>query len=200
MLVSNLLHVRVRHEVGGLVTPVLQGSAVRGSQRRVSCQVNVLHKKAACQESVKHQHQCYACTSYVVRCPSCTMHSHVRHTHARQHRRSRGQTDRTLASINTMQPRQSAECIGTTQRTRLHALHNSACTMVCTVAEPSNNRDEWYNALSCMSYMCQGVQKSSSRMSQTISTTQTQCKHTTTECISATQVYSANCVRHTSNI
>ena len=43
VLVSNLLHSGIAHEVGGLVPPVLQGCAVWGSQRRVCSQVDVLH-------------------------------------------------------------------------------------------------------------------------------------------------------------
>ena len=42
VLVSNLLHCRVAHEVGGLVTPVLHGCAVWGTQGRVGSQVNAL--------------------------------------------------------------------------------------------------------------------------------------------------------------
>ena len=42
VLVGNLLHCRVAHEVGGLVTPVLHGCAVWGTQGRVGSQVNAL--------------------------------------------------------------------------------------------------------------------------------------------------------------
>ena len=42
VLVSNLLHSGVAHEVGGLVPPVLHGGAVWGSQRRICRQVDVL--------------------------------------------------------------------------------------------------------------------------------------------------------------
>ena len=46
MLVSNLLHHSVAHEVGGLVTPVLHGCTVWGPQRRVGSQVDVLQSHA----------------------------------------------------------------------------------------------------------------------------------------------------------
>lgn len=42
VLVSNLLHSRVTHEVGGLVPPVLQGCAIWGSQGRICSQVDIL--------------------------------------------------------------------------------------------------------------------------------------------------------------
>lgn len=42
VLVSNLLHSGVTHEVGGLVPSVLHGCAIWGSQGRVCSQVDVL--------------------------------------------------------------------------------------------------------------------------------------------------------------
>lgn len=49
VLVSNFLDSFVAHEVGGLVSPVLQGCAVWSSQRRVCGQVNVLHLQTSSQ-------------------------------------------------------------------------------------------------------------------------------------------------------
>lgn len=43
VLVSNLLHDWVAHEVRGLVAPVLLGCTVWSSQRRVGSQVDFLH-------------------------------------------------------------------------------------------------------------------------------------------------------------
>lgn len=55
VLVSNLLHTWVAHEVGGLVAPVLLGCAVWSSQRRVGSQVDFLHVHMCNQDNTIYQ-------------------------------------------------------------------------------------------------------------------------------------------------
>ena len=52
VLVSNLLDSGVTHKVGGLLTTILHGCAVWGSQRGVGSQVNALHQHIILSTSV----------------------------------------------------------------------------------------------------------------------------------------------------
>ena len=58
MPIGNLLDDRVTHEVGGLVTPVLQCCTVWGPQRGVCCQVDVLQSHAHSQRMRQKQDDC----------------------------------------------------------------------------------------------------------------------------------------------